>query len=270
MGKSKLSAVLDDVPSTLGVPFVNLIFRRLAEWPELLTELWDRTRSIVLTIEFIDFAKALSDIAAPERHVAQIEWPRSMDINDVTRAWQLTQAYVHVQPQLLLLVTGWTASGGGTLRPGGDDILTEMVPAKLTPRPKPGRGSPTADVPMIAASPEDPKTALLFSQMMDQRRHPGIASYYRSLARWPPLLDASWRLLRPYVSTDAYAQKVERLTAVASKFALRLGLPSVRDLDGSADNTDALELLDAWRDVQVPQLMLDTALINAALHRPGR
>lgn len=260
MSNAELSAVLDDIPPVLGVPFLNLIFRRLAQWPELLIELWIETRPIVLTVEFAEAATRLANLAAPTEAVPGIARPSSITANEWARALLLTRAYRALQPQLLLLVAGWS------MRASEDpETPTRATPVKLAPRPLPGRGNPTVDVPMVSAAPEDSTVSSLFEQMIVQRGHPGVASYYRSLAQWPLLLQAAWDRLQPRVSTDAYASQVQRLIIEATASASELQIQSVRTMASSGDDKLALRTLQAWRDVQIPQLMIDAALVETAL-----
>ncbi len=262
MSESELSAVLDDIPHVLGVPFLNLIFHRLAQWPELLIELWAQSRPIILTQEFAQAATTLADIAVAAQPVRSIEQPPSMSAEAWRRAKQLTDTYRAVQPQLLLLVAGWAASPGDVIQ------TAPAATTSLATRAAPGRGYPGANVPMIATVPENPAIAILFEQMMVQRGHPGVSSYYRSVAQWPALLQAVWELLQPRVSTGPYVQQVERLTSAATVAASLLKIQPALSMFHFGGNTTSLRTLESWRDMQVPQLTLDTALVKAAISRP--
>ncbi len=263
MSEGELSAVFADIPHVLGVPFLNLIFHRLAQWPDLLIELWAKSRHIILTREFARAATTLAGIAIPAWPVHSIEQPPSMTAEAWRRAQQLTDAYRAVQPQLLLLVAGWAASPND-----GVQMAPAMVTSSLTTRPAPGRAYLGADVPMISTVPDDPTVALLFEQMIVQRGHPGVSSYYRSMALWPPLLQAVWDLLQPRVLIGPYVQQVERLASAATAAASVLKIQPVQSMSHYGGNTTSLRMLESWRDVQVPQLMLDTALVEAAIACP--
>lgn len=255
-----LSAVLDDIPLVLGAPFLNLIFRRLSQWPELLTDLWVATRPVVLTVEFAEAATTLAYLAAPIDAAPRIERPPSMSAEEWVRALLLTRAYRAVQPQLLLIVAGWAMPTSGDA-----DMPSPAAPVELTSRPIPRRGDSRADVAMISAEPKDLKVAALFEQMIVQRGHPGVASYYRSLAQWPPLLQLVWGRLQPIVSTAAYALQVQRLIATAVALASELHIHRMQNLARVGTAGTASDVLQVWRDVQIPQLMIDTALVETAL-----
>jgi hypothetical protein len=244
-----------DIPYRLGVPFLNLIFKRLAEWPGYLRQVWLRSRDIVSTPEFA---------AAAEQLGRDADWPpmRSpllpgLGETDLRRARLLTASYAGVQPKLALLTAGWAA---GLLKPPVD--LTAAVTAPAVPS---GVIDPDVDVPMVELPPHDPRVAQLFEEMVTLRHHPGVASYYRSLAQWPALLEVCWRPLSHEVTSAAYRARAGRLAETATIMATDLGLVDAGAVDAGRAGNKIVSLLDAWRDVQVPQLLLDTRYIAALL-----
>ena len=251
---SHVEDVLADVQPVLGVPFTNLIFHKLANWPDFLTLAWHRTRPVVLTVEFQRYAAVLAALAKPDVAPAAFAWPDGLDTEDLHRVRLLTDAYATAQPQLMLLVAGWLRAIEG--RPARS--------ATLTPRTEPGRGDPAADVPMVGLPPSDPDVTKLFGDMIGRRGHPGVASYYRSLAQWPSLLNSCWHILEPTVLSPDYDMRVRRLVTAADLAVTDLGFGQAGLLGLPQHNNTLRVLLAAWRDVQVPQLMLDTLRLKAS------
>jgi hypothetical protein len=255
--ETELAAVLNDIPAALGVPFVNLIFHRLAQWPTYLTQVWCRTRPLIETEEFASATRSLQDLVESAMPL-EVAVPAEVTAASLSRAVRLSDMYSHVQPQLLLLTAGWAA---------GLESRTSLPP----PMPPAGSGRATkpvfdedSNVPMAALPPVDPQVAATFTDMVERRRHPGVASYYRSLAHWPALLTTCWRALESVTASPEYFRRARDLSTTATALAGRLG---IRDA-GAVPTTDTLavlELLRSWRDVQVPQLMLDTRLLGTAL-----
>lgn len=100
--------------------------------------------------------------------------------------------------------------------------------------------------------------------MARRRQQPGTADYYRRLATWPSLVAVCWEFLEPLTESVGYVERSVRLAAAATAAAASLGLAEAGAV-GPADDRELVELLTGWRDVQVPQLMLDTRILGRAL-----
>lgn len=103
--------------------------------------------------------------------------------------------------------------------------------------------------------------------MATERRHPGLASYYRSVASLPGVLAFTWEFLRPYTRDSRYHDAKQRLGELAAYLACSLGIDAtcVRAID-SPEMGELQALLVTWKNVQVPELTLDTAFIRALLN----
>jgi hypothetical protein len=252
-------SVLDDIPRVLGVPNLNLIFQRLASWPDYLSEVWRRSRPLLGMEQFDEAADALHDLAAQGPRIT-ISPPCGLAQGDLDRATRLTAMYAHVQPRLLLLMAGWTAG------------LEDRPLPPASPPPAGCRGvaerasgfGKADDVPMIELPPADPAVAQTLERMIDRRNHPGVASYYRSLAQWPTLLVACWQALEPVVVAPEYSIRARDLAAAATTLATSLRLHEAAAVV-THDAPVLLPLLRSWRDIQVPHLMLDTCHIQQGL-----
>lgn len=247
---------LNAIKKQLGVPFVNLIFHRLAAWPSYLSRVWQRSAHLVSTREFMVATEELRRLAQPGHAVQPIRIsPTFASSADAYRIKRLTDAYVHVQPKLLLLTAGWAAG--------------------LAAEPRPQRGRqveviqewsafyPEIDIPMINIPPDDGTVAKVFERMVEARAHPGVASYYRSLANWPTLVSVCWDALEPVTKSNNYLRQAAELSRTAGELASSLGLRDAGAFS-TASNAEIHKLLSQWKDIQVPQLMLDTRYLQAA------
>jgi hypothetical protein len=264
-----VDVLLSEIRQCLGVPFVNLIFHRLSAWPDYLERVWRRTRPLLSSQEFARAAHRLSQLAAPAI-AAPLRLPQDVAPSDLGRAVALTKAYCHVQPKLLLLAAGW-ASGLSSEQPRLGPPPVNAIRAEHPVANKDGDEvvGQEADVPMIPLPPADRTVAHLFTSMVQRRGHPGVASYYRSLANWPSLLAACWEMLEPVATSPGYLKQADQLSRTAVELSAALGL----DAAGTVQTPDRVEistLLRRWRDVQVPQLMIDTRYLAEALKSAPR
>lgn len=250
-----LAVLFDEIPVALGVPFVNLIFRRLAKWPDYLAEVWRRSQPLLATAEFRQAAKTLGELADPVGPIT-IALPADATQADLEQARRLTEVYAYVQPKLLLLTAGWAAGLAGEPLPRPAKPRGPAVPIDAF--------GPDADVPMVDLPPADPTVARTFESMVERRRHPGVASYYRSLANWPTLLSACWEALEPVTASPGYLLRSKELATTGTSLATSLGLHQAGAIQTDFAG-ELAALLATWRDVQAPQLMLDTRHLRRGL-----
>lgn len=265
MTTTRVDPISEDIPAVLGVPFLNLLFRRLEEYPDWLEATWDAARPVLLSPGFDAAASFVRALASPPEHQIR-EAALAQETRESTAGQllhRLTDAYLHVQPRLLLLAAGW-ADGvqASILNNGpahGSDKLIEVHGAATTPRV----WDPYADVPMVDPSTLPAETKGVLDQMATERRHPGIASYYRSVAALPGMLELVWSNLREYVKSPQYALRRAMIVDAAVDLSSRLGLPrSVVEPTNETMSRELGDLLQAWRDLQVPELALDTAFVR--------
>lgn len=248
--------VIDDIPPALGVPFTNMLFHRLAEHPTWLVPTWSAARPLVTSPAFDAAASVLRALAAPTDPPAELDPSTSGSPEAPASLRRLTDAYTHVQPRLLLLAAGWaeglaTAPGPAPV-PHGASTLPRVHDA--------GSGVAMFD----PTDPQDDRS-LLLQAMTAARRHPGVASYYRSVATLPGMLRAVWQVVEPRVCSAEYRSTVTSLSAVATALARLIDVPASAAEPDPAHYEELSNVLTAWRDVQIPELLVDTATVRAAL-----
>ncbi|MBW3660820.1 MAG: halocarboxylic acid dehydrogenase DehI family protein [Gemmatimonadetes bacterium] len=242
----RVAAIYDDVKGCLHVPFVNYLFRVLANDPADLERSWLALRPWVLSRKFEERADRLRRAAAPE------EDPEPLDLG--ARAPESAgriaafNATIHgVLPRLLLIATG----------------LAEGVPVGAHPgeRIEPGIPDEAESIPMVAVDEAEGRLAELFHDIRERHGHPGVASWYRSLGNWPDLLEEVWSRLSPRVGSEAYVRRREALVDLAAA--------SWRGLDGERhhrviDDPDLEGVVRSFRDRLIPDLLIDVSYVRAA------
>jgi len=263
--------VLQDIPSVLGVPFLNLLFRRLSEYPAWLRESWHSVRPILLTPAFDAASSLLCAFAAPPQDYVDERYRdrlRTVSPEALDSMIRLTDAYAHVQPRLLLLAAGWEHGMRAIVSQHIEKTHRDEAEVRTLGTPTtPNIWDPEADVPMADLALMPPTVQLIIHQMATERRHPGLASYYRSVASLPGVLASTWESLRPYMRDSRYHDAKRQLGDLAAYLARSLGIDvtCARAID-SAETGELQALLVTWKNVQVPELTLDTACVRALLN----
>lgn len=266
-----LRRVYEETRQALRVPFVNFIFRALANYGDYLVPEWDRLRPWARTLRFEREADAIRSAALldPAPALAGADWPA---LGDLGRIRPFTASIHYALPKLLLLATamdeGLDEQRSGT----GEPAAPEVGPNGDLPC---GVAAGTLAVPMVDPEQADPALRDLFDRIRTRHGHPGVATYYRSLGHWPAFLEAAWDRIEPLVGTSAYEARkrvvVERaLTALSTVpqhcecdalGAGRRNLPAV--LVG-----DLRAMLAVFRFRVIPDLLLDVTLVRAMLDGP--
>ena len=267
---ARLRRVYEETQHTLRVPFVNFIFRVLANYKDYLVPEWDRLRPWARKMQFERTADAIRGAAVFDPALAfNGTWPAP---DDLGRIAQFTASIHYVLPKLLLLATAmdemlnqqWAGTGQGSTL---DTLSGGDMPE--------GIAAGTLAIPMV--SPEHANLALrgLFNRIKERHRHPGVATYYRSLGHWPDFLQAVWEGIEQRVGTQAYEARkhaVVELASQAALFTLPRDEPDAprayhRSLPpGRASNLRAV--LAVFRFRVIPDLLIDVTLVRALLDGP--
>ena len=251
----RIRTLYDDVQRTLRVPFVNLIFRTLANDPDYLIPAWEQTAPVLRTRALERAADELRAAALlePVPDASAVAWASTGPLDEI-RAFNGTIHYV--LPKLLLLATAWDegAFGGD----GGDGDTAELPL---------GVAEGTGKSPMVDEAEASARVRDLFRREQARHGHPLVSSYYKVLGNWPDFLEAAWTRLEPIVGSDAYDRHRDELVELAAR-AVRT-LPLGRELRGLARTDDVSALLAAFRREFIPTMMLDVALVTAMLDGPA-
>lgn len=245
----RIRPVYEDLQRTLRVPFVNLIFRTLANDPDYLVPAWRQLAPVLRTRAFERAADELRAAALlePVPDSSGVKWEDAGPLEKV-RAFNDTIHYV--LPKLLLITTAWDEGEFG----GGDGDRAE-IPL--------GVAEGTDKAAMVASEEASERVRGLFEREKAQHGHPLVSSYYRILANWPDLFEAAWARIEPIVGSAEYLRRREVLVDLAAR-AVR-GLPLTGQIREAARTEEVSSLLAAFRRDFIPSMMIDVALIKAML-----
>lgn len=264
----RLRPVYDDIKRTLRVPFVNYLFRVLANYPNYLVPAWNRTRPLVCRPAFEEGADDLRSRALlePLPNAAAANWDALADMN-AARAF--TDSIHYVLPKLLLVATAFDenlpAADWGERCPDETGGSTGELPV--------GVAEGTCEVSMVDPKDAPERLSDLFEDIRQRHLHPGIATYYRGLGHWPEFLQAVWGRIGAQVGSEAYQERRQYLIAKATETIGRLAAPAEpkavsAGAMGPEKPQDVTDILAVFRWRLIPDLLLDVSLIKALLDGP--
>ncbi len=258
----EIRSVYENVRATLRVPFVNFIFRVLANYPDYLGFAWGRIGPHLLTREFERAADGLRARALlePVPNPPEEDWQALGDLKSI-RAF--TDTIHYVLPKLLLVVSAFDEGLGGEL--GKKEEVSEPAIA-------PGVAEGTIALPMVAEEEASGELNRLFDEIRRRHGHPGVASYYRAIGRWPQFLETVWERVGPLVGSETYELRKGELLEEARAVVLGLPLPNREEVTALGLDGKCLEelraILAVFRFRIIPDTFLEVALIKAMLDGP--
>jgi len=255
-------AVYEGVRARLRVPFVNFVFRVLANYPDYLRFAWGKMEPHLLTTYFERAADELRERALIE-HVPDPPEEGWQGMGDIGSIRAFTDTIHYVLPRLLMVVSTFDEGLGG--EPGGGEAIPEPAIA-------PGVAEGTLGLTMVAPDEASEDLSKLFEEIRQRHGHPGVASYYRAVGRWPGFLRTAWEQVGPLVGSRAYERRKGELLQHARSAVLELPLPSKGEVSAlGVDDESAGELraiLAVFRLRVIPDTFLEVALIKAMLDGP--
>jgi halocarboxylic acid dehydrogenase DehI len=255
-------AVYTDIQRSLRVPFVNGIFRALANDLEFLEAAWAEVAPFVRTERFERDADRL-------RRLAQLRpLPAAEDVAvdlDQVRGAERIRAYTdtvhYALPKVLL--------------------AAELLDLTLvrSPKQRRRRAIPDAELPLgPAAGATDVRHAapkklrgarrVLLEDIRATHDHPFVAGFYRGVAQWPLVLEAFWSVVKPTVGTGRYVDRRRDLVENAYRMAGHHAVEGIDRDQVALDEDGAQELRDligVYRLRIVPDLLIDATLIKSIL-----
>lgn len=217
----RIRPIYEDIQRTLRVPFVNFIFRSLANYPDYFESAWGHLAPVLRTRAFETASDELRARALlePVPDASGADWET---LGDMDRIRPFSDSIHYVLPKLLLIATAF------------DEDVPGVKPEERY-RSGIGGGNPAAKIPLGVAEGTkqvqmvDPKRATgqvkeLFEDIRVRHDHPGVASYYRSLGQGPTSSrrpgSGSSRISVPRVR-DAQAGAGQRCPGRGSRPAVR-------------------------------------------------
>lgn len=211
-----VAGVYEDVQRSLRVPFVNFIFRTLANYPDYLVPAWQQIQPIVVSR---DFEQVADDIRAASlleaaRGLEKQAWTSYDGIDEVG---PFTDGIHYVLPKLLLVATLFDAAVKQQSLPEEPQAEREAATIPL------GIAEGMTRIGMVDPATAPDSLRRLFEEIQNRHGHPGVATYYRALGHWPDLLEALWRQVEPVVGTAEYEALKRALVEDALDRATRHG-----------------------------------------------
>lgn len=253
-----VTAVYEDIRERLRVPFVNFLFRTLANYPDYLKYAWGRMSSHLLSA---DFERAADDLRTRALVEPIPDGPKGgwLEPDDLEKVRAFTDTIHYVLPKLLLVATAFDEGLGGTSGPAAN------VPNVV----EPGVAEGTLALPMVSSEEADSRLSALFGSIRDLHDHPDVASYYRGLGNWPTLLQDLWSRLEPMVGSAPYEERKRDLLERSREFVLGMQLPEREDVTslglGEKDVTELRSILAVFRFRVVPDTLLEVPVVKAML-----
>jgi len=252
--------VYESVQARLRVPFVNFIFRVLANYPGYLCFAWGRIEPHLLTTRFEQAANELRARALlePIPDPPEADWQALGDLGTIRT---FTDTIHYVLPKLLLVVSAFDEGLAG--QPGNRE---GAVPDTAI---APGVAEGTVGLSLMTEEETREELNQLFQDIRERHGHPGVASYYRAIGRWPRFLEAAWKEVRPLVGSPAYGLRKSELLEEARDVVLGMSLPDRKELDLNGERLEELRaILAMFRFRVIPDTFLEVAVIKAMLDGP--
>lgn len=258
----EVRAVYEGVRTNLRVPFVNFVFRVLANYPSYLAFAWARLEPCLLTARFEEASDALRArvLLEPVPDASGVDWG---SLGDVGRIRGFTDTIHYALPKLLIVVSaldqGLAGEPGTADAPSGDAV-------------RPGVAEGTTTVPMVSTEEASGGLREVLEEIRARHGHPDVASYYRGLANWPPFLEAAWERVGPLVGSPAYVERKRELLEGARNAALELPLPTVEEVRQGGVNEERVgeirSVLALFRFRIISDTFLEVPLVKAFLDGP--
>lgn len=263
-----VARIYEELRTTFRVPFVNFLFRVLANYPEPFAEAWAALRPTLGTVGFERAADHLRAAAVSEPTIptADVDWSA---MEGLARVRAFTASIHYVLPKLLLTAIALDRLLGRedeAAREAVEPIWLGMEAATALPA---GSAAGTVRIPLLDPHDAQGRVHGVFEDIKKRHGHPGVASYYRALGHWPDLLATLWNEVSPGIGSASRTRQKDRVVSLAASLdaalhpALpRLSHPGVRSGELAA-------LLSVFRYRLIPDLLLDVTHIRAVLDGQG-
>jgi hypothetical protein len=268
-GDERIKPVYESIQRTLRVPFVNFIFRTLANYPDYFEPAWRRLSPVFRTSKFERDADKLRAQAlfASVPDASEVDWTALGDLDEIR---SFTDSIHYVLPKLLLVATAFEEF----LNHSSEERYWRRIESmSSTADIPPGVAKGTTKIEMVNPKKAKGRIKDLFESIKQRHDHPGVASYYRALGNWPEFLEAAWDKIEPLVGSTPYEERKRALVGHAESFVrelLPLGTEAAVEWQAwdPKQTDDIRSVLAVFRFKLIPDLLLDVTLIKAMLDGP--
>ncbi len=208
----EIAALYEDLRVTLGVPFVNLIWRHLATIPGGLPWVWTLAKPLYVSGEL----DRLSSAAA-----ARVSLPSLAPLPDFV--WESAAIDDNARQTIAAMIESYNHANGvnflallaavSVLRDGLPSAVADVRPKARSKR----HSAPTPNLPPLPGLSDLSPHVLALVRQLDQFGRLGssdaVASLYRHLAHWPAFLSIAYVALDPAHRSGELARSQEDLIA---------------------------------------------------------
>ncbi|CAA9441421.1 MAG: hypothetical protein AVDCRST_MAG80-1368 [uncultured Rubrobacteraceae bacterium] len=257
-----IGATYEAVQTHLRVPFVNFLFRVLANYPPYLSFAWNTLEPYLLTTGFEEAADALRAQALVEP-VPDAGDTKLAALGDIEQLRDFTDTIHYVLPKLLLVSSAFDEglSGETGAAHGPSEVGVQS-----------GVAEGATSLQMVGDDEATEEVEEVFEEIRNRHGHPDVASYYRGIAQWPEFLEFAWGRISPLVATDLYEERKRDLLEAARSSVFELPLPSRSEAVERGINEEQIEelraILAVFRFRIIVDTLLDVSLIKALLDGP--
>ena len=258
------AALFQDIRQSLGVPVVNLIFRHLATFPDVLPWCWQSLKPLYLngTIDaqahalrstlFLPTAAPISGATLAD---AQLASGDLKTLRTILRSYERSNAMNMIAFGALLAQLNGT-SGSQPARPI-EPISTEHHAAALGTMPRP-----------LAMSEMDEQTRMLTLRLAAiGGDHPIIPTMYRHFAHWPRYLELLCERLVPLDETAALKRAVDDVLDDAQNRGLQMvnGLEKPEMTLDPSKKAALIETIDTFQRRVIGKMIVIVGVIQQAM-----
>ncbi|HEY7294855.1 MAG TPA: hypothetical protein VH916_07420 [Dehalococcoidia bacterium] len=263
---TSVRALYQEMREVLRVPFVDQLWRVLANEPDYLAAAWRWLAPWLGGMEAERLADGLRHAAVIELAIglpAHKAFRGDMTRNEIgaddrERISNFTMAAHYVLPKLLLAATALTNRAGGSAAQSDRSIQREE------PLPRGvAEGMPRVE-------PIDPDEAFgeipgLFAAIRAAHGYQPIADYYRTIARAGDFLRIAWNPLRPIVGDPEYTKQCRSVLDAAGAAAISL----VHGVGRAPEAPAALRTaLDFYATRLLPETLVEVTIIKGLTDGP--
>lgn len=263
-----LTAVFTDIKKTLGVPFVNLIWRHLATIPGGLEMTWSLAKPLYDSKALNESARALRQQTTLVNRMTP--WPDSvrttlgLSTQDKSEIVLLLEDYGHANSRALLVLSYLHASlsaasiFGSEGEPKGSHTSTLIDPLARVEHNKDVLIKPARPLPATADLNASVVTLIkILNTFGEPMPSPAEPSLYRHLSYWPSFLAAFWLAVEPMERQGLLVREGinmrERASSTVNQWKLATDMP---EAIATASVSQVLKSLEHFTYAVIPRMIV--------------
>jgi len=262
---AEIQACLNDIQSTLGIPWIPENWRAYAMYPSVMQLFWERLKPATQSESFLESAIAITErIYRDTSDWYQPGYQIDMDEGQRHQIQRVLNAFTFGNPQLLIqqIALSQTLAGEVVGQEGNGNARRGLNSYQHT------------EIKLIGEQSVREMSAQMQQVYRDIKQTLGVPivnSDYQALARWSPFFLAAWEDIKPWRERPEYQllhqDIVRRAEHAASRLrpAVAIGEREVRDLlDNPEDFEQIQQTVQMFKDV-LPELIIQDALFHMGL-----